>query len=211
MYEPLQGGNMRNKPRPQEIYRHYKGKTYQIVSLAEHSETGEELVVYQALYEDYKIFARPLSMFMDEIGQMEHRFVLVEKDEKKERNEKERNELSAAEMKISAAEEAEPEAESEKAEPEAESGKNEPEAEPEKNESEAGLDEVDPLVLEFLGAGSYDGRLQVLTVLHPRITDGMINTMAVSLDLEIADGPIEKRYDELRHCLLTMKKFEINR
>ena len=46
---------------------HYKGGEYKVVSIAEHTETNEKLVVYQALYGENKIWARPYSMFFDKI------------------------------------------------------------------------------------------------------------------------------------------------
>jgi len=44
-------------------YRHYKGKEYEVIGLAKHSETLEDLVVYKALYDDGQMWARPVEMF----------------------------------------------------------------------------------------------------------------------------------------------------
>lgn len=49
------------------LYRHYKGKEYKVLHLALHSETLEPLVVYEALYDDHKIWVRPLAMFEETI------------------------------------------------------------------------------------------------------------------------------------------------
>jgi len=48
-------------------YEHYKGGEYQVLGVATHSESKEELVIYQALYGDGQIWVRPLAMFIDEI------------------------------------------------------------------------------------------------------------------------------------------------
>ena len=50
-------------------YRHYKGKEYRVIGVGKHSETLEELVIYEALYdnEESKLWARPIAMFLGEV------------------------------------------------------------------------------------------------------------------------------------------------
>jgi hypothetical protein len=53
-------------PRPGR-YRHYKGNEYEVVAIARHSETEEEMVVYRQLYADRSLWVRPLAMFAEEV------------------------------------------------------------------------------------------------------------------------------------------------
>lgn len=50
-----------------QIYKHYKGFSYQILNIAKHSETLEDMVIYKALYGEGLVWVRPLSMFEEEI------------------------------------------------------------------------------------------------------------------------------------------------
>ena len=48
-------------------YRHYKGREYEVVGIAKHSETTEEMVVYKALYDNDSLWVRPASMWFEDI------------------------------------------------------------------------------------------------------------------------------------------------
>ncbi len=141
------------------------------------------MVVYQAMYDTFEIYVRPLAMFMDEVDHVKYpdvkqkyRFELLQEmdDNGEVRQSEERKPETAA------------------------------------AESDEELN-IDPQVVAFLDADSYEQRLNILYSLHSRLTDEMINTMAVAVDLEIKEGDIEERYEEFRNCLLTFEKYECNR
>lgn len=68
---------------PPGQYRHYKGKLYEVMGVATHSETAEALVVYRALYGEHGLWVRPLDMFTSQVlvdGRQQRRFAPVEGD-----------------------------------------------------------------------------------------------------------------------------------
>ena len=61
-------------------YRHFKGKEYEVLGVARHSETEEELVVYRALYGDFGLWVRPVSMWIETVerdGKTFRRFTYI--------------------------------------------------------------------------------------------------------------------------------------
>jgi hypothetical protein len=165
---------------------------YQVVAVAEHTETGEKLVIYQALYGDFKVYARPLAMFLSEVDHEKY-------PEVKQKYRFERVELPAAGTETPEQNTSETGTyETEKMD------FDEPEAPPEQDEGGA----VDPRLMEFLDADSYEEKYNILVSMRNVITDKMIDDIAVVMDVVIPEGETLKRYDALRQSILTRQKYE---
>ena len=75
---------------PLGLYRHFKGKPYEVIGIARHSETEEPMVVYRALYGEGGLWCRPASMWNETItrdGKTYHRFYRLDRIERVERYE----------------------------------------------------------------------------------------------------------------------------
>ncbi len=163
-------------------YRHFKGKLYQVLLIAREEATGRRVVVYQALYGDYGFFVRPEEEFLSEVDHVKYPGV-------------------AARYRFEEVEDRETTEELPKEQPAAEKAQVFVNAAPEDST-------LDPLVEAFLDAKNMQEKLDALTALRPRITNDMIDTMAVAAGLEIGPGEVQKRYEDLRDCLLTIDRYE---
>ena len=180
-------------PKTGEFYRHFKNKLYQIVAVAEHSEDGQKLVVYQALYGDFKVYARPLEMFVSEVDHEKY-------PEVTQKYRFERVELTAAKNEnVPVAKSVE------------EVAVSEPGKDVEQEVAElASVDgeHPEPGLLEFLDERDWDMKYNILVSLRDKMTDKLVDDLAVALDVVIPEGPLDKRYEQLKICLRTRQKYE---
>ena len=186
-----QTAETRQRPQPQQIYRHFKGNTYQIMCIAVDSEDGSECVVYQALYGDYRYYVRPLDMFMSEVDHVKYPDVA----------QKYRFELISAQgmQAVASAPDASAAA---PVQPVAV-----PAAVSEENESA----DLDPDVEAFLDADTYEQRVEILGRMHYKINDDMIDIMSTVVDMEIPAGRISDRYERFKDALMMRRNYEAGR
>ena len=174
---------------PGQFYKHFKDKLYQIITVAEHSETGEKMVVYQALYGDFRTYVRPYGMFVSEV------------DREKYPNAAQKYRFELIKSENFGNTDAKPE-KSEKAEVKEEIPVSEPNPE---------LAGVNPDLLAFLELDTLAEKLEMLRDLRKRIDDHLLDSIAASLDIVVEDGPLPQRYQEVLNCLETMEHFECSR
>ncbi len=78
-------------------------------------------------------------------------------------------------------------------------------------ESVSEEEQVNPLLMAFLDAEDYQQKLNTLTGMASKLDDKLIDAMAASMEIEVPEGPIEKRYASLRSCIMTHAKYECTR
>ena len=184
-------------PRQGEIYRHFKGNLYQIVALAIHTETEETMVVYQALYGEFKHYTRPLKMFMEKVevdDSIVNRFELVNvnKDSGEDFSIEDDNifensihinlnrndilEIMEGSLKDNS------------------------------NEENCNL-------MGFLDAKTYSEKMNILKEMRVKgmLDDHILRNCAMSIDCVVDEDGIDEQYYSIMNCLNMLSKYECTR
>ena len=182
---------------PGQIYRHFKGTLYQIVTVAIHSESGEKLVIYQKLYGDYAVHARPYDMFLSEVDRQKYpdikqkyRFELVDNEIKSNQNVDDsiKESINLTDDIII----------------------NDT-LNTDNIESVDSEESADKRLIEFLDADTFEEKRRVLINIKDGITDRLIDDMAAAIDVTVDEGDIDTRFMSLLNCINTRAKYEVNR
>lgn len=188
---------MDRTPKPGELYRHIKNKLYQIVTVATHSETGEKLVIYQALYDNFGVYARPLDMFVSEVDHEKYPDV-----KQKYRFERITPQTKQTDTQV-------------KSEAVRQSAAKMPEAgSVQVQTSKAQVADADddqapnPQLIKFLDADTLEEKYNILVSMSDTITDRLLDDMAVVMDVVLPAAPLMERYEDLKNIIRTRQHYE---
>jgi hypothetical protein len=201
------GIKMDRIPKPGEFYRHFKNKMYQIVAVASHSETGEKLVIYQALYGDYGIYARPLDNFLSPVDrekypQAEQKF-RFEKTEPGCGNEAEPEQGTREKTLVQSRRNC------------GLAGRGVVSAERDGgwgfSPIEPVPDQPNPLLIEFLDAESTEEQLAVLRRMEGCVGKRELDSVCVYLDISTRYGSLEEQTEGIRRYLKLQMHYDASR
>lgn len=182
---------------PGTLMKHFKGMLYQIVSIAIHSETREEYVVYQALYGEFKTYIRPLDMFLSEVDHEKYPDV----------TQKYRFEVYMPEKTVEKSTSSVPVEESS----ELDAMLQEIHLQYSIKTKESESVDTHQALLDFLDARSHQDKLEQLDLMKKHVDSHIVNSMAISMDIVLATDTVEEQLEEIRNCLLTHIRFEDRR
>lgn len=183
----------RNRPVAGEFYRHFKGNLYQVIGVAKHSETGEELVVYQALYGEFGLFARPLVQFVGPVDKEKYpdavQMYRFEKAMPQVTAEKVESNRETRDGKV------------ERQRPCLTEGEGSEPAEEEETIREE--------ILRFLDADGAGEKLKVLREMRQSLDEALVTTMELSMDILPDDKEsLERRIDLIERTLEQKVRYE---
>lgn len=200
-------------PRPGEKYLHFKNKLYQIIALAQHADTDEKFIVYQALYGTFETYVKPYAMFVSPVDRekypdVKQKYCFQWVEFRKAETSKVKSSEKTEQTKKQPVRPEQPRRQPVKPEP----PKKQP-VRPEDLRQEASRPgmSVEDKMMAFFDADTIEEKYRILLDMRDDITDRMINNMAVVLDVVIEEGPLDIRYEELKACLRTMQRYECNR
>lgn len=178
---------MDRTPKPGECYRHFKNKLYQIITVAAHSETGEPMVVYQALYGSFGTYVRPLAMFVSEVDHQKY-------PEAAQKYRFERVELREGDA-----------GDSMTTDPEGGRGA----AAGQVHDSETEVPSIsNNNLLAFLDAGTYHEKLEVLKARRGKFSDEEITAVCEALDIGAGAGDSDAQYRAAENFLTMQTKYD---
>lgn len=192
----------RTMPMPGSFYRHFKGNIYQIKDVATHSETGEKMVVYQAMYPPFGTWVRPLAMFLEKVDRKKYpdvkqryRFEQIDIREVTAEN----TGMTQQEQDITTVSVSDENLKEILVNGQAEkllSGRI-----PDQEIARRGF-------LALLDAESFREKRQILAGLKPYLNEIHLSNIAVALDIVLEEGSAEEHYETILHCLETFEKYE---
>jgi len=167
-----------------KLYRHFKGGLYQVICKAKDSETGEELVVYQALYGQFEIFSRSLKSFCEQLDRNKYPdssqlYRFEETDRKSIIEKKDLNEKKA----------------------------DFPENDGKRDDEDPEM----PLILRFLEAETSEEKLSIIKQNYNELDERTINNIEASLDVVSDSSDPDVRIGYICDVLRTKAKYESNR
>lgn len=173
---------------PGEFYRHFKNKLYQILAVATHSETGEKMVVYQALYGDFGVYVRPYEMFVSAVDRekypevtQEYRFERVELatgSDESQKNSIRANSTSRFEEEVRT------------------------------QEPVQKLYEPSPAFLKFLDADTYEERMECLSAMARTAQQRDLDSLYLVLDMKPETGTIPEQLRAIGRFLTLQNRFD---
>ncbi len=170
------------------IYKHFKGGLYQVICVASHSETDEKLVIYQALYGKYEIYARPLKEFIGQVDRNKYpdspqlyRFCEISRES-----------LPVKDDTVPKA---------------AGSYDSSCEYQPASSETKPDV----PVIMQFLDADTSEEKLAILKANISKIDEKTINNIEASMDIVSDSTVLDTRINYICDVLRTRSKYESNR